>query len=58
MNAKTSNKFKEYTHLAWCGPTFPLSKLELAVISASGIAPDSIPKGAMHCAGNSDIGWN
>ncbi|EZA53512.1 hypothetical protein X777_07022, partial [Ooceraea biroi] len=34
------------------GPTFPLSKLELAVMSVSGIAPDSIPRGAMHCAAN------
>lgn len=38
------------THRPWWGPTFPLSKLELAVMSASGIALDSIPKGAMHCA--------
>lgn len=28
----------------------PLSKLELAVMSASAIAPVSIPSGAMHCA--------
>lgn len=28
----------------------PLSKLELAVMSLSCMAPDSMPSGAMHCA--------
>lgn len=32
------------------GPTLPLSKEELAVMSSSRIAPDSIPSGAMHWA--------
>lgn len=38
------------THRPNCGPTLPLSKEELAVISSSRITPDSIPRGAMHWA--------
>ena len=40
----------EYTYRPKWGPTFPLSKLELAVMSTSGITPASIPIGALHCA--------
>lgn len=37
-------------YLPCWGPTFPLSKDELAVMSSSLIAPFSIPSGAIHCA--------
>ncbi|EGI66566.1 hypothetical protein G5I_04898 [Acromyrmex echinatior] len=40
---------------AW-GPTFPVSKLELALISVSGIVPDSMPSGAMHWAATNERG--
>jgi len=38
------------TYLPCCGPTLLLSNEELAVMSSSFIAPDSIPNGAIHCA--------
>lgn len=41
---------KRFAYRARWGPTFPVSNVELAVISASGIAPDSMPSGAMHWA--------
>lgn len=38
------------TYRPCCGPTFPLSNEELAVISSSLMVPSCIPNGAMHCA--------
>lgn len=37
-------------HLAFCGPTFPISKEELAVKSSSFITPDCMPSADMHWA--------
>lgn len=39
---------KKKTYLACCGPTFPTSWAELAVIWKSAIAPDSIPNESLH----------
>lgn len=36
------------SHLAFCGPTFPISNEELAVRSSSFITPDSMPSADMH----------
>lgn len=41
-----------WPYLACCGPTFPISCAELAVIWKSAIAPDSIPNVLLHLAVN------
>ena len=46
--------FTTLTYLACCGPTLPISCAVLAVIWKSAMAPDSIPKGCLHCA---EIRW-
>ncbi|KYN42507.1 hypothetical protein ALC56_03053, partial [Trachymyrmex septentrionalis] len=46
---------RRYAGRGW-GPTFPVSKLELALISVSGIVPDSMPSGAMHWAATNERG--
>ncbi|TGZ50942.1 Uncharacterized protein DBV15_11030 [Temnothorax longispinosus] len=43
-----------FSSLLMWGPTFPVSKLELALISVSRIAPDSMPSGAMHWAATNE----
>lgn len=40
--------YKTIAYLACCGPTFPTSWAELAVIWKSAIAPDSIPNESLH----------
>lgn len=45
---KQEEKKKYITYLACCGPTFPTSWAELAVIWKSAIAPDSIPNESLH----------
>lgn len=50
LRKEKKKKNRKFYYLPWCGPTLPLSKDELAVISSSFIEPFSIPSGAMHCA--------